>query len=112
MAININISNGINNDSLQVGDVAYYVSVDSSLPIDIGGTVYKIGEIDIVTNTSITVNSPINTPSNGDFIMFSKDNVVNNTSLVGYYAEVTIENNSDEKAEIFTIGSEVTSSSK
>ena len=44
--------------------------------------------------------------------MFGKDTSANISGLVGYYAEVYIKNNSTEKAEMFSVGSEVTPSSK
>jgi len=44
--------------------------------------------------------------------MFSKDNRANTSSLVGYYAEVSLENNSKNKVELFAVGSEVSQSSK
>jgi len=43
---------------------------------------------------------------------FVKNQVVNKTSLKGYYANVKFENNSKRDAKIFSIGSEVTESSK
>ena len=47
-----------------------------------------------------------------DFILFSKDNRVNESSLKGYYADVTLENSSNKKAELFAVSSEVVPSSK
>jgi len=46
------------------------------------------------------------------FIMFAKDSSVNLSGLTGYYAEVEIRNNSKVNAEMFSIGSEITISSK
>tara|TARA_R100001163_G_C5058478_1_gene195091 strand:- start:720 stop:1715 length:996 start_codon:yes stop_codon:yes gene_type:complete len=46
------------------------------------------------------------------FIMFSKDNKANMSSLVGYYASVELRNNSLDKAELFNVGSVFTESSK
>ena len=43
---------------------------------------------------------------------FSKNKEVNNNSLLGYYAEVKLTNNSTDKIELFALGSEVTESSK
>ena len=51
-------------------------------------------------------------PSSGDFIMFSKENQANLGSLLGYVAEVEFFNNSINKAELFSIGAEVSESSK
>ena len=44
--------------------------------------------------------------------MFQKEKSANNTSLIGYYAEVQLKNSSLEKAELFAVGSEVAPSSK
>ena len=44
--------------------------------------------------------------------MFGKDKSVNTTSLVGYYADVKFVNTSDEKVELFSVGSEIAESSK
>ena len=44
--------------------------------------------------------------------MFAKNKEVNSSSLKGYYAEVKFVNNSNEKAELFSIGSGVSESSK
>ena len=44
--------------------------------------------------------------------MFSKNKAANNTSLLGYYAEVKLSNNSIDKAELFTLGSQIVPSSK
>ena len=38
--------------------------------------------------------------------------MANDTSLLGYYAEVKLSNNSTEKAELFALNSEITASSK
>ena len=47
-----------------------------------------------------------------DFIMFAKDKRANKSSVSGYYASVKLENSSTEKAELFTIASEIQESSK
>jgi hypothetical protein len=44
--------------------------------------------------------------------MFSKNNNVNLSDLIGYYAKVKFINNSKEKAELFTVASELVESSK
>jgi hypothetical protein len=113
--ITINFTGNINNDSLQIGDLAYYVT-----PSPLGGFNQStsdpilIGPIEAVTSVSIDVDETVgnNTPSANDFIMFAKSNSVNLSGLVGYFAEVTIKNNSTEKAEIYCVASEITPSSK
>ena len=49
---------------------------------------------------------------NGSFIMFSKSNSVNMSALKGYYAEVEFKNESSDKIELFSVGSEINESSK
>tara|TARA_R110001632_G_scaffold79798_5_gene178486 strand:- start:1031 stop:1381 length:351 start_codon:yes stop_codon:yes gene_type:complete len=115
--ITINFTGDINNDSLQIGDLAYYVTPSPS-----GGFNQStsdptlIGPIEAITATSIDVDNGsvvMTTLDNtGDFIMFAKDTSINLSGLVGYYAEVKINNNSTDKAEMFSIASEITISSK
>ena len=64
--------------------------------------------------TTIPASSTTSTvcDDNPSFIMFSKDNKVNLSSVLGYYASVTLRNNSTEKAEIFNIGADIFESSK
>lgn len=74
--------------------------------------------IDIKLLYSISVDdssftNPItNGLTNNSFISFLKNNKVNKKSVKGYYAEVKFVNNSVEKAELFTVGSEISESSK
>ena len=115
MSITISLTKTINNASLQIGDTAYYVgSVDDTTTSVANSTdsVKKIGKITAIGSNNVTIDTAINTPSNGDFIMFSKDKIVNNTSLLGYYAEVKLSNDSTDKAELFALSSEVAHSSK
>ena len=113
MALRINLQNEIDNVSLQVGDIAYYVKDDdtSTSVSSFTDSIKKIGEIIAIGSNYIDVDSSITPPADA-FLMFSKDKVANNTSLVGYFAEVKLSNNSTDKAELFSLGSEVASSSK
>lgn len=79
--------------------------IDNKLNPEIIGKISAIGKnfIIVPTNPGITAD---------DFIMFSKNKAVNNSSLLGYYAEVKLSNDSTDKVELFSIGSEVTQSSK
>ena len=51
-------------------------------------------------------------PTTSSYIFFSKDNKVNSSSILGYYAEVTFKNNSTTEAELFSIGCVIGESSK
>ena len=98
------------NSSVQIGDMIYKCTISSgvaSSPIEVG-TVTAV--------TSLTVSCNIATgdvrPTANDFIMFSKDNKANLSTLKGYYAEVEMKNNSTNAVEIHAVGSEVFESSK
>ena len=77
-----------------------------------------IGIITAITLTSITCDmddslaAQHGPPTINDFIMFSKDNKANLSSLLGYYSLVKLRNNSTEKAEIFSIAADFIESSK
>ena len=108
----------VQNVSLQKGDIAYSVTAGTSIQGQntSTGTPKKVGTIIDVTGSQVTIKNANGeasyTPAAGEFLMFSKNKNVNNTSLVGYFAEVELENNSTTKAELFTLGSEVAVSSK
>ena len=78
----------------------------------------KFGKVKIITQNTITVDETvfggenIPDPRHGAFILFSKNQAINTSSLLGYYADVKLENNSKKKVEIFSLGSEITESSK
>tara|TARA_R100001594_G_C4035675_1_gene262156 strand:+ start:945 stop:1277 length:333 start_codon:yes stop_codon:yes gene_type:complete len=97
-------------DSVQVGDTAYYCTISSG----IASSPIEIGEITAVTSTTVTATIGIGTtrPTTNDFIMFSKDNKANLSDLPGYYAEVEMKNDATTAAEMFAVGSEMFASSK
>ena len=103
------------NESLQIGDIVYYTPTSTVGGFLTGGTKIRMGSvITIPSRFVITCNIDDDTdrPSTNDFIFFSKDNSANMASLVGYYADVTLENNSTGKAELFSVGTEFSQSSK
>jgi len=114
------------NASLQIGDVVYYSIITSSgtfatvLPSNtiLFGTVSDIStdglSIDVVYEDDADGDGivDVSPPGINDYISFAKDKQVNSSSLVGYYAEAKFINNSKEKAELFSVGSEVSESSK
>ena len=123
MAYTINFTGNINNDSLQLGDYAYGItpiqladfdqSFDTTTGVD--QTPVLLGIVTNITNNSITIENIVYSlviANPDDFIMFSKDTGVNISGLIGYYAEVKFKNNSNKKAEMYSVGSEVTPSSK
>ena len=114
------------NVSLQVGDTAYFMPTGTSGGFATAalGDVIAFGIVSSIVNPlgllpgPIMVmvyydnNSGIPIPTMSDFIMFGKDKTVNSSSLIGYYADVKFVNNSDQKVELFSVGSEVVESSK
>jgi len=107
------------NHSLQVGDTVWYTDLSSSGGFEVSPTATKLGTVEEVSDPSqahkIKIsNRVLNILPNlvDKYFMFSKDNRANTSSLVGYYAEVSLENNSKNKVELFAVGSEVSQSSK
>ena len=113
------------NISAQVGDIAYFVPTSQSSNFKINSSSStRIGKIKNISYNSTTeeykliINTTVQIASNPpnattDFIFFSKDNTINSSSVLGYYSEVKFENNSnEEKSELFSVGFEVTESSK
>ena len=89
------------NVSLQPGDIVYYLN--SSDGIDTIGPCISITDSTIACDTTGDI-SGLNDTS---FIFFGKDNEINTSGLVGYYAEVEFVNNSTEYAELFAVNSEI-----
>jgi len=114
---NIRFSNKINK-SLQVNDYVYAISAgaDAVSATDLVGRVSEVRNANFIADTDdgngIAIAGASKVPLAGDFIMFRKDNRVNNCSLKGYYAEVTLTNTGAGKKELFSLGSEITESSK
>jgi hypothetical protein len=120
--ITLKFNNITINNSLQVGDKAYYSNIGASPNSDIeygiaSDTPIYIGTVKSISSNNIVVTTDNNTGTlptgtSGEFAMFQKSSEVNVSSLSGYYASVTLSNNSEEKAELFTLSSEVSISSK
>ena len=76
------------------------------------GIVAEMTEFTITVNENVFAGNNAPDPWSDMFILFAKNNIVNSSSLLGYYADIKFENNSYEKAELFSVGTEVTESSK
>ena len=119
------------NFSAQVGDIIYFTTGGGTIganqlnPSGFSsaelqntkrlGVITGIGQNPSTLRWDITVEYNavvVSPPSNGDYISFAKDKRVNTSSLLGYYASVTLKNNSQEKAELFNVGADVFESSK
>ena len=119
--ITITFPNPIN-VSVQIGDTAYYLSNTTNLGTHVHSNyndIIQIGEIVSIDQTANSItcfwdpNPPFSPyPPAGAFIMFSKDNKANLSSMLGYYAEIQFVNNSSTEAELFSVGVDTFISSK
>ena len=95
--------------NVQNNDKVYFATSNQGV---LGDPQYA-GEITSVFNSKIEVNVIDNVTVPLDaFIFFSKNTIINESSLKGYYADLTLENSSNKKAELFAVTSNVTASSK
>jgi len=99
------------NPSMQIGDAAYTCSVSNGI---VTNEPEAIGVITNIVGSTISVDDSLGsgTPSSDEFFFFSKSIEANESSLKGYYADVTFKNESKKYAELFAISSEVIPSSK
>ena len=51
-------------------------------------------------------------PDGGDYVFFMKNNLVEQSSITGYYNSVTLMNNSKTRAELFAVACNIDQSSK
>ena len=107
------------NTSLQIGDTLHYCStlLDDSFNVNDGGirTIGTVSKLKFSKDAVIVECNLIpgnQVPNISQFIMFSKDNKVNMSTPLGYYARVKFVNNSTEKSEIFATACEIYESSK
>tara|TARA_R110000851_G_scaffold145604_6_gene285145 strand:+ start:433 stop:801 length:369 start_codon:yes stop_codon:yes gene_type:complete len=110
------------NVSCQVGDKAYYASTspDGGFTKNDAGIV-EIGEIRQITNAqstspTVTCHTTVGPTEVGhgttEFILFSKDNKANLSSVLGYFASVKLVNNSTAQAELYSVSMDAFESSK
>ena len=110
------------NTSCQVGDLAYYVTTTTTggLTTKTDQGVKLIGQIRQITNPTSSTPTVICSSTLGyneindasKFILFSKDNKVNLSSILGYYASVKLVNDSNVASELFSVGMDMFESSK
>jgi len=93
---------------LQVGDDLYYVAPQAT-----SGT--KIGPVTAITSTTVSADytslgsAPASSPAY--YVFYVKNAEWQTSGLLGYYAEVTMENTSAAAKELYSVGSEVSISS-
>jgi len=103
-------------------DIVYFSKVNFSTGEQVGEVV-RLGECIALTNPSAedeitTYTIGVQTtgtellPIAGDYVFFGKDTKINTSGLKGYYAEVEMKNDSNSQAELFSVSSEISMSSK
>ena len=122
------------NVSLQVGDNVYYCpsqghggfqsvnpNITGTFVVYIGKATFigQVGlnwEVHVLIQPGLSVNQSaaiVNTYAGGNrFLMFNKNTETNRNSLLGYYAEVKLGNDSPNIAELFAVSTEASESSK
>mgnify|MGYP001215041957 FL=1 len=117
--ITLTFTNPINS-SVCVGDTAYY----TLLPTTTGGfqtstqsDIVEIGSITSINNTTNQIVCDTNLtfsqqPTTNSFILFSKNNKANLSTVLGYFGETKFKNSSTIKSELFSIGTDMFVSSK
>ena len=107
------------NESLSVGDTAYYVTLATAAGgfQSSTGSITSLGEVKVITKSTNTITVEVSATINANtlnnkMLLFSKDNKVNTSGLTGYFASVKMSNNSTVSSELFSVGSEIVQSSK
>ena len=105
---NIIFNDSINSD-IEINDKVYFTTSSQGVlgEPENAGDVIGVFADSIDVNVGVGVTVPLDA-----FILFSKNIHVNESSLKGYYADLTLENNSNKKAELFAVTSNITVSSK
>ena len=98
-------------------DIMYFARIENGKQV---GDIQRLGKCVSVETTlesdnytvEVEVDDTAQTPVGGDFIFFGKENKVNISGIRGYFAEVEMRNDSTDQAKLFSVGSEMTQSSK
>ena len=104
--------------SVQVGDTVYYTNPTDSSGFNVSSDNVLIGDIESISTTTTTTTIKVNCeidlviPTSDSFIFFSKDNAVNMSSVRGYFGLVELKNNSASAIELFSVGCDISESSK
>jgi len=109
------------NTSLSLTDTIYYVVasnidpgdvIDSANLVQYSLPIKSIGKNRITVEHDNSTNPPTPIFEQGDFVLFTKDPLINKSGVTGYYAEATFKNSAKNKAELFSTSSQINESSK
>ena len=126
--VNLNFRASTLNASLQAGDNIHYTrpsdiiqkgGFDTTVTPKLLGEVFSVlidhaNDEAIVSVKNVSVGEGDERLSNfmGAYFSFSKSGKSNHNDLIGYYNKVRFVNNSKNKAELFSVGTEATENSK
>ena len=110
---NINVSLQPKTDATLSGNDIIYYGTPSGTTVS---SITRLGECVGVNRTNNTivveVADSVVRPSQNDFIFFGKDNKIGTAGIKGYHAVVEMINDSEERAELYCVASEISLSSK
>lgn len=98
-------------------DVIYFTRIDSTTGKQ-SGDVYRLGKCIGISSEgnsysiSVEPDPTAQTPDSNDYVFFGKENKINISGVRGFFAEVEMKNDSDKAARLFSVGSEISPSSK
>ena len=87
------------NSNLQVGDNIYFLADNAVASYTLSGA------CTVKTATTITIPANGTAPAAGKFVLFDKGGVVNQSGLLGFFAEVEMKHTTTSAAELFSVGS-------
>jgi hypothetical protein len=87
------------NSNLQVGDNIYFLADNAVASYTLSGA------CTVKTATTITIPANGTAPAVGKFVLFDKGGVVNQSGLLGFFAEVEMKHTTTSAAELFSVGS-------
>ena len=116
----IDLTFNTTNSSINVGDTVYYVNPTTSSGFTVSNDKALIGDVESISTTDTTTVVKIDCDVSLDstlitsdsFIFFSKNNVINISSIKGYYGLVEFKSNSTSAMELFSVGCDISESSK
>tara|TARA_R100001594_G_scaffold150163_1_gene210320 strand:+ start:6748 stop:7101 length:354 start_codon:yes stop_codon:yes gene_type:complete len=106
------------NSSVNVGDTIYYSNPSTSGGFSTSNENVLIGDIESISDNGETTVIKVNCeaglipPTTSSFVFFCKNNIVNISSVKGYYGLIEFKNNSIEAAEMFSVACDISQSSK
>ena len=103
---------GIGNCTVNALVLSFTFDLDSVISVGDeirNATLQLVGKVLSKTNNSLTLDA-VNNISNGDYVLCSKPQSIENSGLLGYHMEVSCELNKTTPTEVFAVNTEVSKS--